>query len=75
MTAAVAASKAVGIGIGGEHSEEVGAGAGGGARKGMGKPWRGGAVVAWWVAVFFSLALAVLQWQAAGAAGWVMRPP
>lgn len=54
MTAAVAASKAVGIGIGGEHSEEVGAGAGGGARKGMGKPWRGGAVVAWWVAVFFS---------------------
>lgn len=53
MTAAVAASKAVGIGIGGEHSEEVGAGAGGGARKGMGKPWRGGAA-----AVFFSLALA-----------------
>lgn len=67
MTAAVAASKAVGIGIGGEHSEE--AGAGGGARKGMGKPWRGGAA-----AVFFSLALAELQLQTAGAAGWVMRP-
>lgn len=72
MTAAVAASKAVGIGIGGEHSEEVGAGAGGGARKGMGKPWRGGAVVGG--SIFF-LALAELQWQAAGAAGWVMRPP
>jgi hypothetical protein len=39
----------VGIGIGGEDSEAAGAGAGagagGGARRGTGKPWRGGAAV------------------------------
>jgi len=43
------ASKVVGIGIGGEDSEAAGAGAGagagGGARRGTGKPWRGGAAV------------------------------
>lgn len=38
----------MGIGIGGEDSEEAGAGAGagGGATRGTGKPWRGGAALA-----------------------------
>ena len=49
----------MGIGIGGEDSEEAGAGAGGGATRGTGKPWRGGAAVggSW-------------QWHLRIAGGW-----
>lgn len=52
----------MGIGIGGEDSEEAGAGAGagGGATRGTGKPWRGGAALggSWQWAV----ALADCRW-------------